>query len=234
MAVVIGSLVTLLVTGVTRAQDNPRYELVTEYVDQLGRLQAIQDQAAREIKEAKAAPNTSSAILSAIHFRTRMKLELAADVGNLQRYKVGPPFDGIVGGVIKVYQQQIQVHEALIETSFHFTSATPEPGVDYGKLTARVPQLRALLEYSDESLFKMTPGFCLALFDETRTDSKGNIDHRIITRSQRRSLIRHIDRLFGKRLDAKDAGYRIQSAAIMKDCLLSKRKSADELRAKVS
>ena len=60
----------------------------------------------------------------------------------------------------------------MIRISTEFLSG-PKPDVDYGKLVARVPQLRALNDNLDEMLFKMAGGVFLCLIDDRRVNPAG-------------------------------------------------------------
>ena len=115
------------------------------------------------------------------------------------------------------------------KTEYWLFIAGPQTGVDYGKLTAAIPQISVLLEDIDKSLFRTAQLFCLLLVDR-KPDSKGLLTHLMITTAQRKQLVKQIDSSFGARLSDQNRNYTVESAALMRDFLLGPRKSADEPR----
>ena len=166
-------------------------------------------------------------MMDSIRGSARIKLELSRNIGAFKAMKVEPPFDGLLQNVVSWYQHKIELHDNLIEIASKFTSGTPQPGVDYAKLTAAMPQITANMEYIDKALYDLTPMFCLLLIDR-KPDSKGLVSHLVITTEQRRQLVKRIDSFFGTRLSDKNRNYTIDSAAIIKEFLLGNRKSADD------
>jgi hypothetical protein len=102
----------------------------------------------------------------------------------------------------------------------------PKPGVDYGAMTARMPQITAEMESIDKAIFNVSPAVVLCLVDE-RADSQGHLSHLIITKNQRKQMIDGIDRAFGPSLMAKDQNFTVSAAWLVKQGLL-RYKMADE------
>src|SRR5262249_30886 len=104
------------------------------------------------------------------------------------------------------------------------------PGVNYGKLAARAPELTALMEQIDKSIFTMAQAMFFALVDDNRVGVDGNLHHLLLTKKDRTSMVQLIDKIFGPSLEAKNANYIVSSAwAIKYGLTLPKYKAADEL-----
>ncbi|OKO71885.1 hypothetical protein AC630_31720 [Bradyrhizobium sp. AS23.2] len=89
----------------------------------------------------------------------------------------------------------------------------PAPGVNYGAMTARAPELTAQIEQIDKSLFKMSQALFLALVDEGRVEGDGNLHHLILGKKDRADMIRTIDIGFGRSLDDDKNATSIVNAA---------------------
>jgi hypothetical protein len=105
----------------------------------------------------------------------------------------------------------------------------PKPGVDYGKIAATLPNIRAQLEYIDQGIFEVAPAVFATLLQNTKTNSQGGVDHLIITRSERMALVNRIKTIFGDKLDQKNQDYLVSAASVL-DFYLEKKgfKCSDE------
>ncbi len=119
----------------------------------------------------------------------------------------------------KLWHQLIDICSAFV--------GGPKPNVDYGKLAADMPKIRAKLDFIDKALFEATPAIFMTLID-SKPDSKGNASHLVITKAERKDLIDKIDTDFGPKLDDKNANFTISSAWVLKKGLQKDFKSADD------
>ncbi|SRR5712691_9847616 len=209
--------------GASYAQDTPRYDVVSEYVRQLGTIHGLQQTAAREFKEAH---NQHDQMLDIIRNSARMKLELNRNIYAFKAMRVATPYETLLPHFIEFYEKKFELYDTMARTAAEFLSG-PKPGVDYGKIEATMPEISAKLEYLDKGLYEATPMFCFLLVDE-KPDSKGRLSHLIITRSQRAHLAKRIDTLFGARLSDKNPNYTVGSAALIKTFLVGDHKSSDD------
>jgi hypothetical protein len=99
--------------------------------------------------------------------------------------------------------------------------------VDYAKLTADLPKIRARLDYIDKALFEASPLVFTTLVS-VKPDSKGRTSHLIITKAERADLIEQIDTDFGSKLDAQRPNYVVAAALILRDGLQKDYKSSDD------
>jgi hypothetical protein len=108
------------------------------------------------------------------------------------------------------------------------TLSGPKPDVDYGKLTAEMPQLRAFLEDDDHEIMRIGAMATFLLVDE-RPDSKNHASHLVISKAQRKQLVSDLSADFGDKLKQKNPNYVVGSAVILNDFLTKKGfKCADE------
>jgi len=204
------------------AADDVRYTVFSEHVNQLSAMQDLYDTAAKELKET----DSNGKMATMIRNGTRIKLELSRNIAMLKANSAPPPYEFITPNVIHVYEKKIELHEMLIEIASQFIGG-PKPNVDYGKMAAEMPKITAMLEYADKTLYTVTPAFCLMLVDD-RADSKGHLTHLVITKAERKKVLKHIDAVFGKRLLEKNPSYNVGSVVLIKKFLQGKHLSADD------
>ena len=89
----------------------------------------------------------------------------------------------------------------------------PAPGVNYGAMTARAPELTAQVEQIDKSMFSMSQALFLALVDEGRVEADGNLHHLILNKRDRANMVHTIDTAFGRSLDDDKNATTIVNAA---------------------
>jgi hypothetical protein len=138
----------------------------------------------------------------------------------------GEEFGTLIPLLTGFYEHEIQLHQRLIDISEKFIGA-PKRGVDYDKLAAEVPKLRAELEYAERSVFEATPLIFATLID-MKPDSKNHVSHLIISKEERDSLIDRLNTSFGEKLDEKDQNFGVGSASVLKTLLLKDFKSSDD------
>jgi hypothetical protein len=149
-------LLPLLVTcnADAQAKDTPHYDVVAEYIRSLGAIHNIQQTAIREYQEAEDKDNPVKKVLVGIQISTRFKLELRTSIGVLKRMKLKKPFDELIPNTISFYQRKIELFDESIKISKNFVDTVPKPGVDYSGMLARMPEITALNDYIDETIFQ--------------------------------------------------------------------------------
>jgi hypothetical protein len=196
---------------------------VNEYVRELAAIERIRASGEQEIKDA---PDEMAKFSSGIHVSTLFQLELRSQILMLKEMRLNAPFNEVIPDLATFYQHKIELHQQLIDISSAFL-AGPKPGVDYGKLAAEVPKIRAQLDYIDRTLFDLSPLIFATLIDP-KADSKNHASHLIITKAERQGLIEDLDKAFGKKLDQKDQNYYVGAASVLKAHLLKDFKCSDE------
>jgi hypothetical protein len=206
-----------------RANDvSQRLEFVSAYLRSLSGAEEIRVQGVAELSNESPEGNFSSCIHS-----TQLQMHEMADAANLAAtFKFGGDSKDTPSLLVKYFATKGEMYNSLgnmCETMLE----GPKPGVDYGKIAAAMPKLRADMEYCDKNLLPMTVLVFNVLIRET-PDRQGHMSRLIITRQQRDQLVRQINEGF-KGLNAKNANYVVSSAAILKDYLTRKGyKYADE------
>lgn len=207
--------------GVEKPETSPLV-FVTEYISELAAIENIRESGERELKEDTKA-NVSS---EAIHSSALFQLELRSQIKMLQGMRLKPPFDQLIPEITAFYQQKVLIWQRIISVSSAFLDG-PKPGVDYGKLGAEMPQLRARLEFIDKALFEASPSIFATLID-MKPDSKNHVSHLIITKEERAKLLDDINTDFGSKLDEKEQNWIVSAASVLKGYLLKDFKSSDE------
>ena len=136
-------------------------------------------------------------------------------------------FDTLIPSIASFYEQEIELQQRLIDIAENFVGGVPKPGVDYDKLGAEVPKLRAKLEYTERSVFETTPLIFMTLID-MKADSQNHVSHLIISKEQRADLLDKLKVAFGDSLDAKDQNFDVSSAKVLRGYLLKDFKSSDD------
>lgn len=126
---------TALFTGVVAyAEESSRTMVVSEYITELVVFDNLRTDALRETKRPGYNPLTDG-----IAFSTRTQLEIRTHISTLQGVRLDPPLDELPGQLTHLMEQRIELHQSLIDVATKFLSG-PQPGVDYGALTAEMPK----------------------------------------------------------------------------------------------
>ncbi len=212
-------LLPLLFAVTCDATDTPHYGVVAEYIRSLSSMYEIQLTAGREYKEDKNEENPArSKMLQEIRNSTRAKLELNRSIQTLREMRLSKPNETLIPITIALYKKKIKLHDELIEIAKAFTITFPEPGVDYDKLSQRMPEITADMNFIDRSIFESMELVFALLIDE-RPDTEGNMNHLSITKAQRQKLINDLDTAFSGSLDIEKKNWTVKSAALLKNYL---------------
>jgi hypothetical protein len=208
-------------TSIAHAETTPPIEFVKEYIRQLGELESIRSDAAVEAKQKDA-----DSLANAIHFSTRIELALQADIGILSGMHLDPPFTELPTDIIEFHKQKIQIHQRMAEIATEIMSG-PKPGVDYGKMTAEMPKLRAILESNDEFLMKVSVMTFMTLLNQ-QPDKTNHVSRLIITKAERQDLLKRLQSWFGPKLDWKSKNGVISAAEVLRAYLRKDFKCTDD------
>lgn len=207
-------------------KDTPHYDVVAEYIRVLGAIYNLQQTASKEYRDEKDKNNTTL-IMNQIGSATHFKLELRSSIAALKSMTLKEPFETLIPMTIQCYESKIELFGEMVELLKNFVDTVPKPGVDYSKMAATMPEIRASIEYIDETIFKSMSLVFLLLIDE-KPDSKGHMNHLNITKAQRQKLIDNINVLFGESLDKENKNWTVSSASLLKAYLLKDYKCIDE------
>jgi hypothetical protein len=217
-------------TGQTRNKpaakpETPPLNFVTEYVRELAATEQMRASSQQELTQAKD-DSFATSTTTMIHWDTASQLELRSEIAMLRGMRLKGPFDELIPTLTLYYKRKIELHQRMIDISTALL-AGPKPGVDYSKLAAEIPQIRAKLEFIEKSVFEATPLVFSTLID-MKPDSRNHASHLVITKEERDRLVETITNDFGAKLDEKDQSYPVASASVLKAYLLKDYKSADE------
>ena len=208
------------------AQKSARIALAQEFVRELEVLYRLQETAKKEFAEDS---SRSGKLMTGIRVGSRTLFEMNDSISRLNMINVDAEWVKLRDLLKQLHQQRILVVQEMNQIAKTFL-AGPEPGVNYGKLTARAPELTAQVEEIDKTIFTMAKTMFFALVDDARVGADGNLHHLILTKKERTSMVQLIDKVFGPTLEDKNASRIVSSAWVIKYGLTRPiYKSADEL-----
>jgi len=202
--------------------ETPHLAFVTEYVRELGAIEIIRAAGEQEQAEGKQAEVFSNAI----HTSTLFQLELGSQIRVLKDMILRPPFDDLTKNLVGFYAKKMELYQRMIDISTAFIGS-PKPGVDYDKMAAEMPKIRASLEFVERALFEATPLIFATLIDQ-RADSKNHASHLIITKAERTKLLDDIAARFGSKLDQKGQNFTVSAASVLQGYLQKNFRCSDE------
>jgi hypothetical protein len=195
---------------------------VQQYIRDIGAAEHLRAQAAKEVAEAGADPWAA-----VIHSSTRLSFELRSEARQLNEMRLQAPTENFPAQFAQMLDQKAKLHEAMVDIAEKMMSG-PQPGVDYGKLAATAPKLRAMLDETDETLFEATPLVFATLISQT-PDGHGHANRLVVSKAARTMLIQDLEGEFGELLQAKNQNYGVEAASVLLGYLQNNGfKSSDE------
>lgn len=218
---VLTSLVLLLAfSGVSFAQETLHYDVVAEFISELGNTKNLQDNAKIELAQTEKLEEfekSQQAMSNAIRNSTRAILKLRESNFMLKNMKLEKLFETLLPAMIAWSEQKIELWGEINKLAKIFIGG-PKPGVDYQTPAARMPEITAEMEYADESIFKMTP-LVFATLINNKPDTKNHLSHLIITKAEGKKLVDSINSRFGSSLSEKNQNWTVSSASVLKTYL---------------
>jgi hypothetical protein len=197
-------------------QETPHLKFVRTYIQQLGALEHIRDEAAQELKVNGGADSLPDCIRN----MTRYQLELGSQIETLKSMHLKPPFETLVSGIEDFDTQKLELYKKISDICSTLI-AGPKGNVDYGELAADAPKINALIEFIDKALFKLSPMIFATLIDQ-KPDAENHLSHMIITKAEKQDLVRDIELEFGEKLKQKDQNYIVGAASVIEHYLKEK------------
>jgi hypothetical protein len=191
------------------AAETPHIQFVREYIRELGELEGF-----RTADKADSKQNGANSLSDSIHWSTRTQIALRTDISMLSGIHLAAPNDALVSQMIGLSQQKIALHDELIAIATEFMSG-PKPGVDYGKLAAEAPKVRAQLEALDNIYVKMSVVVFATLIDE-KPDKNGQMSRLTIAAAERQDLLEQLQSAFGSTLDQKNPDDLVNAAWVLR------------------
>ena len=145
----------------------------------------------------------------------------------MQDVHLDEPLDWLPGSLVDYNKQKSDLYKQYGDGCATML-AGPKPGVDYGKITASLPKINALVEFIDKGIFETAPVVFSSLI-QMKENSRGGADHLSITKAERDDLVHKIKLAFGDKLNQQDQNWIVSAAAIL-DTYLERKgyKSSDE------
>lgn len=194
------------------AEKTARIALVREFVREMEVLYRLQETAKKEFAEDS---STTGKLTTSIRVGTRTLFEMQESVSRLQMIGLDARW-GEFRDLLKSFDNQRIAAVQEMNQMGKLMLSGPVPGVNYGAMTARAPELTAQVEQIDKSMFTMSQPFFFALVDEGRVEADGNLHHLILNKKDRADMVRTIDTAFGPSLDDKNATSIVNAAWAIK------------------
>jgi hypothetical protein len=202
-----------------------RIALVQEFVRETEVLYRLQQTSKKEFAED---PSSSGKLMTSIRMGTRTLSEMNESINRLNIIHVAGQWAEFRDLLKKFHQQRASLVQEIIEASKALLKG-PQPGVDYGAMMGRAPELTAHMEDIDKSVFTMSQAMFFALVDERRQSVDGNLHHLILTKAERTGMVQSIEKSFGPTLEDNNASSIVSAAWAIKYGLTRPNyKSADE------
>ena len=145
-----------------------RIALVREFVREMEVLYRLQETAKKEFAEDS---STTGKLTTSIRVGTRTLFEMQESVSRLDMIGLDTRWGEFRDLLKSFHNQRMAAVQEMNQMSKAMLSG-PAPGVNYGAMTARAPELTAQVEQIDKSMFTMSQPLFLALVDEGRVDSR--------------------------------------------------------------
>jgi cell division protein FtsB len=233
----IGLLVGAIVCGASCAslQSQPlqgnaekaaRIALAQEFVRELEIIYRLQETAKKEFAEDSSGPGK---LMTGIRVGSRTLFEMNDSINRLSMINVDARWAEFRDALKKLHQERIVLVHEMNQMSKTLL-AGPEPDVNYGKLTARAPEITAQVEQIDKIIFTIAKAMFFALVDDARVGVDGKLHHLLLTKKDRTSMVQLIDKMFGPTLEDNNASRIVSAAWVIKYGLTRPNyKAADEL-----
>lgn len=163
--------------------ETPHLLFVKEYVREMISDEDLKASAQKELADAK---SVNEQLSTGIYFSKSMQLELRSQIGVLNGIRLNAPYDDLTANLIAFYQQEIGLHQTLIDLNTAFMEG-PKPGVDYSAMAAKIPQIRAELESVQKGVFEAAALVFMTIID-LKPDSQGHASHLVITKADKSDL----------------------------------------------
>ena len=193
---------------VVAAEELSQFAFAKEYIQELGELESLRESGEIAVKAPGANPFSEF-----IYYSTRVQFALKKDISRLENLRLAAPVADAPNMIASFHKQKLEVHERMVEIETQLMGG-PKSDVDYGKLGAELPKLRASLDNIDESFMNLSNLVFIALID-TKPDKAGHMSKLVISSIQRQELIRQIRANFGKKLDLKIQPYLTSAASVL-------------------
>jgi hypothetical protein len=196
--------------GIT--EKSARIALVREFIREMEALYRLQETAKKEFAEDGSAEGK---LTTSVRVGTRTLFEMRESISRLDMIGLDTRWGEFRDLLKSFHDQRMAAVQEMNQMSKAMLSG-PAPGVNYGAMTARAPELTAQVEQIDKSMFTMSQALFFALVDEGRVDADGKLHHLILNKKERADIVRTIDTDFGPSLDDKNATSVVSAAWAIK------------------
>jgi hypothetical protein len=200
----IGPLLIMYPVGTSYAQDNSGYDVVSEYVRELGVMENLRNQALEKMNGD--AGNNKALIEDFVQLGKSEIVELKSDIEFFRKVRLNADlYNPLIPEVIDIYQQKVALYSKMKEEGEEFLEA-PKKGKISSETVARMKSTWVEIDQLDSRLWGDTVELFASLLidvqrDEKERNKKDTWPDLNISKAQRQKLIDTINREFGKKID---------------------------------
>jgi hypothetical protein len=228
VALCVAVLIVYPAFALTDAEKAARVTFADEFIRELSSTQQTREDF---IKQHANDVSNADLMATTIRTATRASLELRTTINFLGTTQLDPEMDFVRTNLQELYGRKLAIQTEIITTAKIFYTASisgPKPDVDYAAMATHMPELTAQNDQLDKIIFDATKIVALSLVDD-KPNKAGTLDHLILTKSKRQTMLKSIEILFASTGNSKDQNYTTSAAWLLHDFLSQgNRKSADE------
>ncbi len=205
--------------------ETPPLKFVKLYIGQLKAVEDIRDAAAKELET----HTPEERLVDCVHSMTQYQLELSTQIPAMQEVNLSKQehLDWLPGKLVEYNKKKLCLYEQYGSACATLLEG-PKPDVDYGKISAELPKISALVEFIDKAIFETSPAVFASLI-QRKENSHGGDDHLTITKTERDDLVHQIKLAFGDKLNQHDKNWIVSAASVLEFYLEKKGyKASDE------
>ena len=214
----------VLISDPISAKETPHFEVVREFIQEISETQHLRDLAELDMAESSKSIGDEKIrriMADVIRNGTRAKMKIKARVYALKQMKLNKPYENLTQYLIDFNEKKINLWDEMIVSAKLLNSSSQKNDYDYSKVSSRMPEITAEMEFIDESIFKITPLILILMIDQ-RPDSLNHLSRLIITKKQSQELVAILDGSFGEKLKEVKQNWNVSTASVIREFLLEK------------
>jgi hypothetical protein len=191
------AILPLVVWASAQAQTNindrappPQLVLAKEFIREMRELEDLRVQGEKDLSRAT---NANEQLLSFIHWAASVQMASRTSVYMLKDVKLNGDNHDTPALLAQAHEARIEILEHMKDLDKQILKG-PQPGVDYSQIMTDMTESRAALEQLNSSLVKsMSALVFVALVDAEHPDSQNHVSYLIISRKEKRELVKSLD-----------------------------------------
>lgn len=175
-------------TNIADRAPPPQLVFVKEFIREMHELEQLRVQGEEDLSRAR---NTNEQLLSFVHWAASVQMASRTSIYILKDVNLNADNHDTPALLAQAHEARIDILEHMKDLDKQILRA-PQPGVDYTKTMTDMTEARAALEQLNSSLVQMSALVFATLIDAEHPDSKNHVSYLIISRKERRELVRSL------------------------------------------